>query len=654
MNLFTLALLALTGCKGCGEAPDDSDPDWVDDDADGYASDEDCNDDDPDINPAADEICDGVDNDCDEGIDDDAVDAVTYWTDADEDGYGDPATEASACEAPADSVAVGDDCDDDNADNNPDGVEVCDGADNDCDGEVDNEALDPLTFYEDADADTYGNPDSTVEACYAPDGYVEDSTDCDDSEDNANPGLDEQCDDGIDNDCDGTDNGCSDSGTISLANSDVIYLGEDGTQLGTPARGLGDMDGDGSIDLAASARAYDGGVGAVYFLAGPISSGTYNIEDAMSGVIVGEADDDALFGIWPLGDMYGDGDGDLVVSAKSHDTAGSNAGRVYVFDSMPTGELSAADATAILDGEAAGDQAGVISYAGDVTGDGINDLLASATNNDSGGSNAGAVYVVEGPATSGSLADSHTVLYGAAADDKLGSGLAAAGDLDGDGVGDWLVGVPYESSIGTDSGGVLVFHGGSISGTISPSDADWSLTGEGTADEAGWGLAQAGDHDGDGLDDFLASARRHDSGGNNSAGAVYLVTGTAGGDLGGASAAKLEGGAEDDKLSNNDGLGDLNGDGDNDIVVGSNNSDEAADGAGAAYVFFGPVTGTWGVASADVIYTGQGDGDGAASPVGFVGDTNDDGLDDLFIGARTADIGGTDNGAAYLVFGSGL
>ena len=653
MNILTLALLALTGCKD--KDASDSGIDWVDNDADGYASDEDCNDDDAAINPAADEICDGVDNDCDEGIDDDAIDAITFWTDADGDGYGDASTEASACEVPSGTVDNADDCDDESADNSPDGVEVCDGADNDCDGETDeDDATDVSTFYEDADSDGYGNAESTADACEAPSGFVDDATDCDDAEAQANPGLEEQCDDGIDNDCDGTDNGCTADGTLSLASSDVIWLGNDDTELGTPARGMGDMDGDGSIDFALSARGYEGGVGGVYLISGPVASGTHPIDDAMSGVIVGEADGDALFGVWPLGDMYGDGDGDLVVSAKSHDSAGSNAGRVYVFDSMPSGEVSAGDATAILDGEAAGDQAGVISFAGDVTGDGVNDLLVSSTNNDNSGNNAGAVYVVEGPVTSAGLGDSYATIYGAAEDDKLGSGLAAAGDLDGDGTGDFLVGVPYESSVATDNGVVLVFYGGSHSGSVDPADADHTLTGEGTADEAGWGLAQAGDHDGDGLDDFLASARRHDVDGENSAGAVYLITGEASGDLGAVSAAKLEGGAEDDKLSNNDGLGDFNGDGQNDVVVGSNTSDEAASDAGAAYVFYGPLSGTWGVAAANVTYTGQGESDGAASPVGFVGDANGDGLDDLLVGARLADIGGTDNGAAYLVFGSGL
>jgi len=649
MNLFSLAIIALTGCKGCGSTPgEDSGVDWVDNDADGYASDEDCNDDDAAINPAADEICDGIDNDCDEGIDDDAIDAITFFTDADEDGYGDAATEAAACEQPSGTVDNGDDCDDENADINPDGVEVCDGADNDCNDEIDDNPTDPLTFYEDADADGYGNPDSTTEACEAADGWTADNTDCDDGEPNANPGLTEECDDGIDNDCDGTDNDCSASGTISLGSSDVIYLGEDGTQLGTPARGMGDLDGDGNVDLAASARAYGDNEGAVYLVSGPVTAGTWDITSVASGVITGEAASDSLFGVWPLGD------GALVVSAKSHDTAGNNAGRIYVFDSPPTGEVSAADADAILDGEAEGDQAGVISYGGDLTGDGINDLLASATNNDQNGSNTGAAYVVAGPVSSGSLADSHIRLYGSADSDKLGSGLSAAGDLNGDGINDWLVGVPYDSSAVTDQGTVLVFIGGDHEGTLSPADADTSYSGEGTADEAGWGLAQAGDHDGDGLDDFLASSRRHDVDGNNSAGAVYLITGITGGDLGSVSVAKLEGGAEDDKLSNNDGLGDFDGDGQNDVVVASNSSDEAGDGAGAAYVFYGPLSGTWGVGAADITYTGQGVGDGAGSPVGFVGDTNGDGLDDLFIGARTADVGGTDNGAAYLLFGSGL
>jgi hypothetical protein len=106
-------------------------------DADGYTEAEDCDDDDAAINPGADELCDEVDNNCDGLIDVGAIDAETFYGDADEDGYAGDAVTVSACEAPPGFSDTITDCDDLNASAFPGGVEVCDGADNDCDGLLD-------------------------------------------------------------------------------------------------------------------------------------------------------------------------------------------------------------------------------------------------------------------------------------------------------------------------------------------------------------------------------------------------------------------------------------------------------------------------------------------------------------------------------------
>jgi hypothetical protein len=166
---------------------------------------EDCDDSDGAINPSATELCDGVDNDCDGSTDeDDALDASTWYADADADGYGDPGAASQACSAPSGAVADATDCDDGDAAVNPGAAELCNGIDDDCDGGTDeDDALDAGTWYADSDSDGYGDPSATTAACSAPSGAVADATDCDDGDAAVNPGATELCN-GIDDDCDGS------------------------------------------------------------------------------------------------------------------------------------------------------------------------------------------------------------------------------------------------------------------------------------------------------------------------------------------------------------------------------------------------------------------------------------------------------------------
>ncbi|MCB9764074.1 MAG: hypothetical protein H6739_30160 [Alphaproteobacteria bacterium] len=199
------------------------------DGAEGYvADDRDCDDADPAINPAAYELCDAIDNDCDGDVDeDDAYDADTWYADTDADGYGDPASSARACAQPSGYVADDTDCDDTAAEVRPGAAEDCDGVDDDCDGAVDEGSpTDAPTWYADADADGYGAADYTARACTQPSGYVADDTDCDDDEASVYPGASEDCD-RVDDDCDGA----VDEGVTS-----TWYLDSDGDGYGDSAR----------------------------------------------------------------------------------------------------------------------------------------------------------------------------------------------------------------------------------------------------------------------------------------------------------------------------------------------------------------------------------------------------------------------------------
>ncbi len=160
----------------------------------------DCNDNNAQINPAATEICDGIDNDCD-GLVDDSLTFVTYFPDADADGFG-TGNGQSLCQNPgAGFVTIGGDCNDNNTQINPTATEICDGIDNDCDGLVD-DSLTFVTYFPDTDGDGFGTGNGQS-LCQNPGaGFVTVGGDCNDNDDQINPSALEICD-GIDNDCDG-------------------------------------------------------------------------------------------------------------------------------------------------------------------------------------------------------------------------------------------------------------------------------------------------------------------------------------------------------------------------------------------------------------------------------------------------------------------
>ncbi len=176
----------------------DSGDDPIDADDDGTPQTDDCDDTDPNVNPDATEVCDGIDNNCDAQIDEGVLDV--FNVDADGDGFGDPDSTGAGCPGTDGLVSNDEDCDDSTADTNPDAVEVCDETDNNCDGAIDEGVL--HTFYGDVDADGFGDVNVPALACDPPDHYSKNSGDCNDAEALSYPGNAEVCD-GIDNNCDG-------------------------------------------------------------------------------------------------------------------------------------------------------------------------------------------------------------------------------------------------------------------------------------------------------------------------------------------------------------------------------------------------------------------------------------------------------------------
>jgi hypothetical protein len=250
-------VLVLGGLWGCPE-PELAKPActtfpvWADADGDGWGGEslepacelaegqvdrgQDCDDDDDEIHPDADEVCDGVDNNCNGELDDGLDDLVVWYTDADEDGFGARFPAIDACADPGDGWADNaDDCDDGDPDVNPAAPEVCNGGvDDDCNGLEDDldPDVDPSTleaWYIDNDGDTYGSASQTVRACDAPAGFVDNTDDCADNSAARNPDAVEVCN-GVDDDCDGlTDDGDPD---IDITTQSEFYVDNDNDGYG--------------------------------------------------------------------------------------------------------------------------------------------------------------------------------------------------------------------------------------------------------------------------------------------------------------------------------------------------------------------------------------------------------------------------------------
>ena len=157
----------------------------------GYVEDnQDCDDHDNDIYPKAPEICNEENDDCDNAIDEDAVDASTWFPDVDLDGFGDQDNPITDCTQPSGYILDGQDCDDSEDTGSliyPNQLEICDGMDNDCNGEIDEQGAEVSIWYLDNDGDGFGDILSPIFACGSPEGYVSDNTDCDDNSDEIHP-----------------------------------------------------------------------------------------------------------------------------------------------------------------------------------------------------------------------------------------------------------------------------------------------------------------------------------------------------------------------------------------------------------------------------------------------------------------------------------
>ncbi|WP_227134445.1 hypothetical protein [Halorubellus salinus] len=334
-------------------------------------------------------------------------------------------------------------------------------------------------------------------------------------------------------------------------------------------------------------------------------------------------------------------------------------------ESVLEGRLDVTDANTTFRGEATNDTFGAaLANVGDLNGDGVADVAVGAPENDTGGIDAGAVYVFYGPVNESDLnaSQANVTVYGNQSFAKAGESIAGA-DVDGDSVTELVVGAPGDNDAAVSAGAVYVLAAGvdfaanasddRAPANVSLANASTKLLGEGANDHAGAAVAGVGNHTDDEPDRVLVGAPRNDTAGTN-AGAAYLVTAVESGTASLGDATTFFGeGARDQAGHAVSTAGDFDGDGAHDVLVGAYRNDSTDENAGAAYLLSsnGTFDDEQSLATADVKLVGASFRDGAGYAVSNAGDVDDDGYDDVVVGAPFNDTNGNQAGVAYVVTG---
>jgi len=523
-----------------------------------------------------------------------------------------------------------DDCDDHDASVHPDATEYCDGEDDDCDGQVDEWAADAIRSWDDDDGDGYGDPDASTQECSIPWGHVTNDDDCDDHDASSHPYADEYCD-GDDNDCDGRLDEDPQDAPSWYADADGDGFGDATAEVQAceaPAGFTDDAndcdDGDAAIHPGAVEDCGSGQDEDCEPLT-PDDCGyrLVDLDSADATLLARAAGERVGWAVAGAGDVDDDGNGDLILGGPGAGTAADGA---YVVLGPVSGRVSLSYAEAHLEGSAAGVEAGYAVAGGDVNDDGYSDLLLGAPAESEDGAITGAAYLFYGP----DVADCEpycegATLAGEQAGDRAGAAVAL-GDVHGDGYLDLLVGAPSRWDAGA---AYLVF--GPPDGQVLLGDADLVLSGASDGGAAGSALGM-GDLDDDGRADVLVLDPAAGAGGT-----LYVVTDASVTTLDlGAAPVRLVG-EQDASFGSFSAGGDLDDDGDADLIVGLTlESGDAAE--RAALIWYGPLEGELTPDGADAWIDSQGLYANGGLVVAAGGDVDRDGADDLLLGAPEAEV----------------
>jgi len=420
-----------------------------------------------------------------------------------------------------------------------------------------------------------------------------------------------------------------------------------GAEFGRAVSTAGDVNGDGYADVIVGSALFangQAGEGRAFLYRGSASglSPTPQWTDESN-----QAFAEFGFAVGTAGDVNGDGYADVIVGARSYDNGQADEGRAFVFLGSPAGLVASAAWTAESD-QAGAQFAFSVATAGDVNGDGYSDVLVGAWLYDNGQTDEGRAFVFLGSA-SGLVTITSSVATFEQGGNQLGYSVASAGDVNGDGYSDVIVGAPFHDNGQADEGRAGLYLG-SIGGCCAFEEPPaWTAESDQVNALFGASVASAGDVNGDGYSDVLVGAPHYDSG-QTDEGRVSLYLGSASG---------LETSptwtAESDQAGAEFGTsvataGDVNGDGYSDVLVGANLYDNPQADEGRAYLYRGSPSGL----ATSPAWTAESDQVGAefGTSVATAGDVNRDGYSDVLVGAPFYDNTATDEGRAYLYLSS--
>ncbi|MBK9226691.1 MAG: FG-GAP repeat protein [Ignavibacteria bacterium] len=446
---------------------------------------------------------------------------------------------------------------------------------------------------------------------------------------------------------------------LSTTQSWKVESNQSGAYMGCSVATAGDVNGDGYSDVIVGAEGYDGGnrrEGRAFVYHGSATglSQTANW--------IAESDQDsAYFGncVSTAGDVNGDGYSDIIIGAKQYTNGQKNEGRAFLWLGSSTG-LGANGTPANADWSAESDQVRSyfgwsVSTAGDVNGDGYSDIIVGAPYYSNGHTSEGRTYFFYGTA-SGLPATANFTVESNSSTGLCGFSVSTAGDINGDGYSDVIIGGDALSNGQTNEGKVWVYHGSSVG--ISTATANWTAESNQTGAFFGHSVSTAGDVNGDGYSDILVGALNFDNGQTNE-GKVFLWYGSSVGLVAGGGIPSNANWSYESNVANDQvgacvsTAGDVNGDGYADVIFyagrvpfGLYNLDYAA-------AFYGgstglPLTPNW-KQTDSVIYSYFG------SQVSTAGDINGDGISDVIIGSFNYSVpnpGDQYEGAAFVYNGS--